>query len=339
MLYKTTFSVSALSLEERTYSHFVALLIQLTQNCLIFVDSQGGLEAKLAEAIKGLPAKYQYQAKELHKKLKSKGRIIKYNSDCDLSVLKEDICEFHRSTLGKLPDLFIFVGNDCCLESHTIPKWKKINLEEYVLSTRFMGRKNEYILSDGQFDKLKMEEEIFVPLFETAKTIKLIDRYIGRSMIGKNGNIEPIVERYQRNLIWLLEIFDRFSSQAKRRFEIYTGVNSQNLSKDEVLCLHNKMIDFSDLVKSKFNSFEFSLKVKRETLQYQEMPHARYLITNQVSVLVERGFDLLWNDHQMDNAGLNSRTEQPKVRDVAVVLISEPGKVESSIRKLDDLVK
>jgi hypothetical protein len=340
MLYKTTLSPSIFRLEERTYIPFVGVLRELAKNCLIIVDSQGELEAEIAATVKKLPPKYQRQAKEFHKTLKARGRIVKYDTSCSLSALKENLCEFHQLAVEELRDLLIFTGSDCCLKSSILPKSRGVDLEEYLLSNRFMERKDNHILSDGQFNKSKMEKDIVIPLFETAKNVKIIDRYVGRSMINRNGNIEPsVVERYQRTLMWLLEIFDKVSSRPNRRFEIYTGVNPQGLSADEVRCLYDKMINFVEFAKSKFTNYDLSLIVKRETLNYEEMPHARYLITNQISVLVERGFDLLWSDQQMDNAGLNSRTDQRKIRDVAIALISEPGKIESSIRKLEDLVQ
>ena len=101
--------------------------------------------------------------------------------------------------------------------------------------------------------------------------------------------------------------------------------------------MYDKLVFFSDEVKRQFQSFNFDLKVKKETIKDKEMPHARYLITNQISILVDCGFDLFWSDDRMCNAGLNPKIDEPRIRDVAIARISEPGKIEKSIRALPDL--
>jgi hypothetical protein len=66
------------------------------------------------------------------------------------------------------------------------------------------------------------------------------------------------------------------------------------------------------------------LIIKDET-QGSQMPHDRFLVTNQVAVSIGRGFNLLF--------GGSSRL----VRDVTVAYCSEPGKVEQYVRTLPDL--
>ncbi len=339
MLYKTTFSPSAFKLGDQTYVFFIGLLRELNKNCLVFVDSQGKLEESLTNTVQSLPPKYQRSAREYYQSLKSKGRIIRQDF-CNSSVIEGSLCEFHRSAMAQTSELSMFTGEGCCLESVISPRSRLISIEDYLLSKHFMNRKDNYVFSDGQIDKGKMEKRILIPLFETAKSIKIIDRYIGRSMINKQGKIEPsIVEHYKRNLMWLLELFNQYHSRLERKFEIYTGVEPSDLTRDEIKYLYDKLMEFANVVEREFTSFQFALKVKRETRRYQEMPHARYLITNQAAVLIERGFDLLWNDDQMYYAKLNPKTDEPKIRDVTIALISEPGKIEQSIRVLEDLSK
>ena len=84
-------------------------------------------------------------------------------------------------------------------------------------------------------------------------------------------------------------------------------------------------------------SFDFTLKIKEESGRDQEMPHARYLITDQIGILIERGFDLLWTDQQMRDNGLNPSNDDRPIRDVTISRISEPNKIEAAVRKLPDL--
>lgn len=341
MLYKTTFSPSALKIQENECSLFVRLLQDLNKNCLILVDPNGEMEKLLTNTIQELPPKYNRIAKEYHKSLKSKGRVVRQSAG-NQELADEDLCDFYRWIMSQSSELLMFIGSACCLESVILPKSRLIKLEDYTLSRKFNDRQENRIFLDGEASKEELEKEVIHPLFETSKVVKIIDRYIGRSMIKKNNKGEikierTIVERYKKSIIWLLEIFDYYYSQSDRIFEIYTGIDSSVLTNEEAKYLYNNLMNFSDEVRRKFQSFNFNLKVKKETLQDKEMPHARYLITNQISVLVDCGFDLFWSDDRMYKAKLNPRIDEPKIRDVAIALISEPGKVEESIRTLPDL--
>lgn len=54
------------------------------------------------------------------------------------------------------------------------------------------------------------------------------------------------------------------------------------------------------------------------------MPHDRFLVTNQVTVSVGRGFNLLFG-------------RQSRLQDVTISYCSEPGKIEQQVRNLPDL--
>ena len=66
-------------------------------------------------------------------------------------------------------------------------------------------------------------------------------------------------------------------------------------------------------------------------------PHGRYLVTDQVGVLIDRGFDLLWDDNKMRTSGLNPTTDPRPIRDVAVILCNDCNSVETQTRVLPAL--
>ncbi|MEH2162106.1 MAG: hypothetical protein V7K38_13945 [Nostoc sp.] len=61
------------------------------------------------------------------------------------------------------------------------------------------------------------------------------------------------------------------------------------------------------------------------------------MITDQIGVLIERGFDLLWTNQQMRDNGLNPSNDDRPIRDVTISRISEPNKIETAVRRLPDL--
>ena len=72
----------------------------------------------------------------------------------------------------------------------------------------------------------------------------------------------------------------------------------------------------------------FRLIIKKETTAHQ-MPHNRYLLTNQVALSIDRGFDLL----KTSRKSLYPRS----IRDVRIDYCSEAEKVEQYVRTLPDL--
>jgi hypothetical protein len=72
----------------------------------------------------------------------------------------------------------------------------------------------------------------------------------------------------------------------------------------------------------------------KEESRTSKCPHGRYLVTDQAAILVDRGFDLLWDDARMLGAGLTPATDPRPIRDVAVVLCSDCNAVDSQTRLL-----
>lgn len=83
-------------------------------------------------------------------------------------------------------------------------------------------------------------------------------------------------------------------------------------------------------------SFPIKFYIKEETYGYQ-MPHGRYLITDQVGIFIDRGFDLLWDDNRMRNAGLDITKDDRRIRDVMIGHTANCSAVESNTRKMTNL--
>jgi len=62
--------------------------------------------------------------------------------------------------------------------------------------------------------------------------------------------------------------------------------------------------------------------------------HDRFLITDQISIKVERGFDMLWSDREMQNAGLTPGIDARLVRDLNMNVVDDAGPIESDYHQL-----
>jgi len=173
------------------------------------------------------------------------------------------------------------------------------------------------ILNKGEWTQKEFEQEIMIPLLRDAKDVKIYDRYIGRSILTKNA------AKYQSTLEWIIKVFLRErDSKLKGVFEVYGGVETHSIPKPKIpdaVAALRKLETNLRLIHP-----NFKLIIKDET-QGSQMPHDRFLVTNQVAVSIGRGFNLLF--------GGSSRL----VRDVTVAYCSEPGKVEQYVRTLPDL--
>ncbi|MBE9105114.1 hypothetical protein IQ229_09235, partial [Nostoc cf. edaphicum LEGE 07299] len=166
-------------------------------------------------------------------------------------------------------------------------------------------------------------------------------RMIGRSIKYKNGettSIQGIPEHYCETLKWFLEIYLQHSSpKATRIFEVYSGFDIRYLDENKISQAQRVFRQFEADMQTNFSFPSFKLTIKEEIGREQEMPHGRYLITDQIGVLIERGFDLLWTDRQMVDNSLNISTSDRPIRDVTITRISEPNKIETAVSRLPDL--
>ncbi len=344
MLFRTIVSPSVFnglpdesSAQKFFYSTHIQLLYDLTENCVVLLDTEKSISKEIIEAIEKWPVKFRKPAKELIKELRNKNRFIvapkEYTlcSQCNIDYCKQCI----GIALTCLPNA-IFTTEDCCrcVRNQNLPI-QPIDTAEYSTSRFFQYRRqiSPLTLKNGEWNQEKFEEQILTPLFRDAKHIKIYDRMIGRA------TRDFIPKHYKITLEWVFDIFLQESSlRSGRIFEVYTGLDIRSLSNQDINItdIKNVLRQFEANMQQRY-SFPFALKLKEESGRDQEMPHGRYLITDQIGVLIERGFDLLWTDHQMNDDGLNPRTDDRPIRDVTISRILQPNKIEKEVRKLPDL--
>ena len=209
---------------------------------------------------------------------------------------------------------------------------------EYFISDFSRRRRDRlsYVLGDGKWNKTDFEREILKPIFDTAKHIKIFDRWIGKSAFNKHRGTVQFNRNYKRTLEWIIQVFKNVGGAGRGGiFEIYCGIEGGSLNARQSGQLKSEMQKFEAAIRAA-TAIPVQIILKNES-NTSKCPHGRYLVTDQVSVLIDRGFDLLWDDAKMQSCGLNPAIEPRRIRDVAVVLCSDCNQIDAQTRALPPL--
>jgi len=338
MLFKVIVSPSIF--QDPNYGTLIGLLREIEKNCIILVDQENVLSKQFYASLNQIPIKYRKKVQELYRSIQKFNRVVSSQIQ-----LQDNCCNLltQLSIISNNQEPLLF-GQSCSIEFSTIlPKSRIVPVIDYAVS-KFMENKRDSYTSvpTDRWTKSKFESLILKPLFETAKRIRIFDRYIGRSMMKENKPIQ-FSERYRKNLEWIIEYFLQESHRKNESlFEIYTGVNIHDFSEEDINYLKRVVNDFRKYIQNKFD-FQVDIILKRENIGLDELPHARYLITDQIGVLIETGFDLFLTDDQMSfycrnelKRNWNPREDELRIRDVTIARIdnSNLSGITSSFNRL-----
>ena len=335
MLVRTILLPSVLKTHPENQSAHYAVVIRLLQdlenNGVVLLDDTQCIRASLLQDISKWPVKFRKKAEVLLTTLKKKNRFVEVPLKNEVqATCKNKPCQqcIRIAKSYSPPALLASQGCNHCAETQlaSLPSVEVIDVAEYSVSDFFESylKSSDRILSNGEWKQDKFEQEILIPLFRDAKHIKIYDRWIGRSILTKNAN------KYKLTLEWILDVFMKvYRFRAGGVFEVYSGFYPQKqngkLPPDitvAVAALHQLETEIQKTYPN------FKLIIKKET-KNRQMPHERYLITNQVGVSIDRGFDLLLE---------NKRNPYPRrIRDVCIAYCSEPGKIEKAVGELPNL--
>lgn len=317
------------------FNTIIRILTDILENCiLVNIPYQNTELLKIIKSsVERWPIKYKQRALELLKKIIKRHRVVSLTSsnfNVDHSN-SSTYCELY-SYLSFSASISALIGLNCCLfKSETLlNEDQKVDILGYDIAnfTRGIRRtKLSQSFNRNEITTAKIEEIFFVPIFRDAKHIKLIDRYIGRSIIDRSSNqVDRFLSQgYRRTLEWIISIFVRESSRDPiNSFEIYTGIEMHRIDQADYERIESAFNWFCQFI---YSTCDIAIKifVKQERNQrdnignWIELPHQRYLITDQVGFSIDRGFDLLNDDY---------------VRDVNISLLCDPHKVETATRSL-----
>ncbi len=307
------------------YGMVIRLLQDLKKNGVVLLDDTNCIRASLLQDIPKWPVKFRKKAEVLLTELKKKNRFVEVSLKDEVqATCKNKPCQqcIRIAKIYSPPAILASQGCNQCAQAQlaSIPSVEVVDVAEYSISDFFDSylKPRDHLLNRGEWTQHEFEQEILIPLLRDAKDVKIYDRYIGRSILQKKN-----AATYKFTLKWIIDVFVRErSSKFKGVFEVYGGVNTCSIPKPK----RPNAVAALRKLESDLRQFHpaFKLIIKDET-QGGEMPHDRFLVTNQVAVSVGRGFNLLF--------GSNPRL----VKDVTIAYCSEPGKIEQAVRTLPNL--
>ncbi len=313
------------------YSLTIKLLQELEKTGVILVDDKSCIKIALSQGVSKWPEKFKKPAQKLLKQLWKNHRFVEVPLIGEIqSICRTEPCQQCIRLAKEYLPLAVFAHQECnpCAKKqltkvHTV---KVIDIDEYSIDADFCSLLDGrgHVLGNGEWRQDKFEQEILIPLFRDAKNIKIYDRWIGRSILTPNA------DKYKLALEWILNVFLRESRAGKVGiFEVYSGFCTQKKHGKPPPNVTNAVAALCKLETDIQKTHPaFRLIIKKETKAHQ-MPHNRYLLTNQLAVSIDRGFDLL----------IDSRTSSypRRIRDVCIDYCSESEKVEQYVRTLPDL--
>lgn len=320
----------------------VSFLRDIEENCVILTDacSPAKITASLSSNLDAWPQKYRIEAKAVLQRLRERRRIISCTGYSEAEKCNGQPCAHTLGiTLHVLPRA-VLVKDNCLKCVPAMPgKTDVITWENYSISefSRTRRESKQIRITFADFDQCRAEDLVFEPIMRYATHVNVVDRYIGRSVPARGNGLANFSNDYQRSLEWLIDIYRRSVTRRgtadKSTMEVWCGLETYNLSPADVTNAVVQLRAWEQKIIGK-RVPNFKLHIKKE-LPNAQMPHARYLITDQATVLVDRGFDLLCSDSQMRTNSLDPARHSRRLRDCEVVLLNDAKRVITDIRRLD----
>jgi len=324
----------------------VRMLRDLSENCIIFIDRDATLAREFFEELNMWPVKYRKPAKELLTRLRRYNRLIKMAPS---SLLKKGCsfpsCHIGVTTAEAARTDAVVACDQCqpCASSQLVVS--VVSVSDYHTSS-FCSERSRLLqvrAANGEIHDQAFEQRVLRPLFAFAKQVRIYDRYIGRSIPpapGSGNRLDVLLgERYRRSLEWLARCLAHSTQhETPPDLFIYCGVQAWRFPRESVYLSVSELRTFAESLNEKYG-LRVTVVFKEEA-PGREMMHARYLITDQIGVLIERGVDLLWTNAEMHRASLSPGRDPRPLRDFAVFYCDsdDSHQIEKEMRHLPDLV-
>ena len=273
----------------------------IRSNGVIIVDPEGRLKTGLFDAIDSLPTKFNQQLgillAELSKKEKRKKKFISCHPKIYMRPSKRSLSSMacHLKSACEIDSLI--VSNRMAVESAAKELTTGdgiVALEKYS-SSEFERRRSYYMEDFPPIDQLSESDvtKAIVRSIKFTRWIRIYDRQIGT---GNNTS------HFRQGIEYILDLWRRhghFASLSEGNVEIFTCQKEHPSIDDPPSVQTNKAesnkkasqkVEFELLkpLKEKF-PWQIELRVKEDS---GRIFHARYLETQCVIVLFDRGFDL-----------------------------------------------
>jgi hypothetical protein len=317
----------------------ITLMSDVAKCGSVLVDNANITIGALGDAIDRWPMKFKIRGQALMARLQQTHRFIPVKSQYQASIICAPLACKDCVGIATVLSTHGIVCGGACVNCFAVqaPQSTVICITEYSASSLFelLRDKTSFALQNGEWKRGDLDRKLFDPVLKRAKHVKIVDRYIGRS-IDPAGLVTEMKDCYQQTLEWIFKIYLRRNrTTGIDVFEIYCGIDTRHLANSQVLEIVRALRTFESAMNTRY-PFSLKLIIKKEGHAAQ-MAHARYLITDQTSILIERGFDLFWNDGEMRAARMNPAVDDRPIRDVSIAFCADAGKIEAQFRRLPSL--
>lgn len=321
----------------------LTLLRDFEENCVILVDSERertttkGLHEYLAK----WPVKYRKPAKEILSRMLERKRFVPVAGCLSAPSCGSMPCRYSIGIALTHDVEALFVSPNCeATVRGLVTGSAPLTVGEYPISLFSTARASarQLRISSGVMTQSQAETQVFGRILTTATHVTIVDRYVGRSMLSRAGRVAPLSSGYKTSLTWLAQLHkaavESGNRASKATFEVWCGLETNSMSSSDISAAVALLREWEATVLAS-GVPNFRIHIKKETHR-GSLPHARFLVTDQIAVLVERGFDILFSDSQMITFGLDPVRDERRLKDCVVVLSPDARSAITEIRRLDD---
>ncbi len=269
----------------------VQVLRDAVRNCVILCDSQGVLRKQAVQSLSQWPQAHRKPVQLLLMQLEKVKRFVAVPvaiantvaplpGGCQLALLL---------AAQTSPEAFIHAAQ-CAACSSVGPCG--VSLENYPISSFCTARDDwERVELDGEWPKQRFEAEVWRPLFRYSRRLHLVDRYIGRSILH-SANDTRLNDRFEDSVAWIAGQFAQNTTRGDPSLQISCGLREDQLSLQQQRKAVGILKQFGQRLQQAFGCTT-KVAVKLERRGAQSMPHARFVITDQVCLQLDPGVDVL----------------------------------------------
>lgn len=273
----------------------LALLLDLRRTGRLLIDDQGAGIKSLIEAMDQWPDQVRRsQTKRAIMALKAANRISSLPPARVTTRCTNAGCNELRGVAQAARPATCVCGPTTC--AHDIPD--QLPLSGYVGST-LQGRLRDTVISFKRRGATSEDvaRRVVVPLLRFAESTTVFDRNIGRSLqspadrpAGRFG----VPDRFAETIAWILDLIRLEGRSPRRHLRVVTGLQNKAPHEQPLQALKRWEAE----LRQAYAPVGFEVVVHLETYSNQ-LAHDRFLITEQASVQVSRGFDFLFTEREM----------------------------------------
>lgn len=325
---------SQTALETKAYCELVLRLLQdVERNGIIFEDQSGHLNDARSDLLKLWPASCRKRAMAILQHLSKQNRLLRVStvSDPRFNRFPNTACVTAFAVAYSQNPRGLLHGTHCtcadnCQSNVSTPFIDVLDYPNSDLANEF--RRLREFESPQNTDRDRLADLSIHPLLRWARTLTIVDRYIGRSVFDdvetREYGARMPASRFLQGIEWLVGQFAEVNlphQNSPGKVTIITGA---------ILNVPQRRLVEQNTIPH-FTSFIQSLARKtglQITLEFYEespptsLPHSRYLITDQVAVSLEPGVDAFGSATLRQTLRMTVREDQTAARNDVKAAVS-----------------